>query len=79
MSVSLPNQSRVSVTHIGTVHLTESLILSNVLYVPFFTYNLVSVSILTAKGSCYLTFYHDFCFIQDSQLLTMIGRAKKYS
>ena len=42
--VYLPNGERALVTHIGTIHLTEKLILHNVLCVPSFSFNLISIS-----------------------------------
>ena len=42
--VQLPNGERVVVTHIGTIQVTASLVLENVLCVPAFTFNLISVS-----------------------------------
>ena len=45
--VQLPNGETALVTHIGTVTLSSSLILQNVLYVPSFTFNLLSVSTFT--------------------------------
>ncbi|KAF5480412.1 hypothetical protein F2P56_001165 [Juglans regia] len=41
-SVKLPNNNLVLVTHIGTVTLSNDLILHNVLCVPSFSYNLIS-------------------------------------
>jgi hypothetical protein len=43
-SVELPNGDLVSVTHIGTVQFSPSLTLTNVLCVPSFQLNLISVS-----------------------------------
>ena len=50
--VQLPNGERVLVTHIGTIQVTANLILENVLCVPAFTFNLISVSQLTKRLSC---------------------------
>ena len=47
---------------IGTVYLTESMVLEDVLYVPDFTINLVSVSKL-ARTSHMVTFEKDKCTI----------------
>jgi hypothetical protein len=46
--VKLPNGQFVEVTHIGTVKISESFILTNVLCVPSFSFNLISVSKLVA-------------------------------
>lgn len=45
--VHLPDGQTVQVTHIGTVHVTKDLMLQNVLCVPTFHFNLISISQLT--------------------------------
>ena len=45
--VYLPNGEKVVVTHIGTVQIYSTLTLTNVLCVPSFSFNLISVSKLT--------------------------------
>ena len=47
ISVKLPNGDIVQVTHIGTVKLSTTLTLDNVLCVPTFSFNLISISKLT--------------------------------
>ena len=47
ISVRLPNGDMAKVTHIGTVQVSASLILENVLSIPSFSFNLVSISKLT--------------------------------
>lgn len=42
--VKLPNGHFAEVTHIGTIQLSEHLILTNVLCVPSFSFNLISAS-----------------------------------
>ena len=54
--VQLPNGERVVVTHIGTIQVTSSLVLENVLCVPSFTFNLISISQLIKSLSCYSFF-----------------------
>ena len=75
--VYLPNGEKVLVTHIGTVHLTETLILTNVLYVPSFTFNLIFVSQLNKSKYCCLIFLRSFCFFQDLALWSTIGLGRK--
>ncbi|EPS57917.1 hypothetical protein M569_16900, partial [Genlisea aurea] len=41
--VKLPTGATVNITEIGTVPVTDALSLRNVLYVPSFQYNLISV------------------------------------
>ena len=61
--VQLPNGERVVVTHIGTIQVTASLVLENVLCVPAFTFNLISVSQLNKSLSCCFVFLSNLCFI----------------
>ena len=61
--VQLPNGEKVTVTHIGTIQITSTLILENVLCVPSFSFNLISISKLTKCLSCCLVFLSNFCFI----------------
>ncbi|XP_019177871.1 PREDICTED: uncharacterized protein LOC109173068 [Ipomoea nil] len=76
VNVDLPNGHHAEVSHIGTVHLSADLILQNVLCVPLFHYNLISLGQLL-KGSNYSTVFHtDQCIIQDQHYGKMIGVAR---
>ncbi|XP_075640232.1 uncharacterized protein LOC142611974 [Castanea sativa] len=77
ISVRLPNGDMAKVTHIGTVKLTSTLILENVLCIPSFSFNLVSISKLTQSPSCCCIFLSHYCFIQDLLPWGMIGLGKK--
>jgi hypothetical protein len=77
ISVNLPNGQSVVVTHIGTIHLTSSLILHDVLCVPSFDFNLISVSKLTSTLHCCLFFFSNLCFLQDLLHWKMIGLGKQ--
>ena len=46
-TVTLPNHTSISVTFAGDVHISPQLTLTDVLYVPQFKFNLISVSALT--------------------------------
>lgn len=71
--VKLPDGTTAQVTHIGKVVFTPHFILHNVLCVPFFYLNLISLSKL-ALDSFYITiFLRHFCFIQDLRSGEMIG------
>ena len=61
--VQLPNGESAQVTHIGTVTLSSSLTLTNVLCVPSFSFNLLSVSTLTLSQPYCLVFLSTYCFI----------------
>jgi hypothetical protein len=72
-STELPNGELVSVTHIGTVILSSSLTLTNVLCVPTFHLNLISVSKLVHSLPCCLIFMTNYCLIQAFTPWRMIG------
>lgn len=64
-SVALPNGNVASVTHIGTVKITETLVLEDVLCVPSFSFNLILARKLTQTSKCCLIFSPQSCFEQD--------------
>ncbi|XP_030941568.1 uncharacterized protein LOC115966477 [Quercus lobata] len=74
--VHLPNGESAQVTHIGTVVLSPSLTLTNVLCVPSFSFNLLSVSTLTLSQPYCLVFLSTYCFIQDLLPWKTIGMGK---
>ena len=76
--VTLPIGLTTSVTHIGTIQLTPTLLLQNVLFVPSFKFNLLSVSALTKDHNCFVQFLSHSCFIQDLSQGTMIGMGNKF-
>lgn len=63
-SLHLPNGTTVPITHVGTVQLSTKVVLHNVLCVPSFTYNLLSVSKLLTDNKCEATFTTDQCFLK---------------
>lgn len=71
--VRLPNGQQTLATHSGTMQLIDSLILTNVLSLPNFTFNLMSISKLASSLSCKLFFCADKCLIQDIANHKMIG------
>jgi hypothetical protein len=71
--VKLPNGQFALVTHIGTVKFSDSLILTNVLCVPSFSFNLISASKLIKSTLCCLIFIPKFCFVQNLTSWETIG------
>lgn len=59
--VVLPNEHKAQVTDIGIVRINYSIVLKNVLFVPLFKVNLLSVSKLTNDSSCFITFSPHQC------------------
>ncbi|VFQ93811.1 unnamed protein product [Cuscuta campestris] len=64
--ITIPNGQRAKVLHKGSVILHNGIELLNVLHVPDFHYNLLSVQKLVDQLSCSFVFYPTHCLIQDS-------------
>lgn len=60
-SVSLPNGHKVSIEFIGIVTVLEGLTHSNVLFIPNFKFNLISISSLVSHHPISMTFMPDSC------------------
>ncbi|GMI67901.1 hypothetical protein HRI_000459300 [Hibiscus trionum] len=75
-NVQLPNGNSTSVTHIGSCNLTSTKVLKNVLCVPTFKFNLISVSQLVKDWNCAISFLPNVCMAQDlcSGEMKTIGR-----
>lgn len=71
----LPNGEMSPVTHVGIVQLTTSITLRDVLVVPKFQFNLLSISQLTNHSACTVFFSSTKCILQDHALMmeTKIG------
>lgn len=63
-TVTLPNNSTTHVTHTGSIVLAPDFILDNVLCVPTFYFNLISISALTNDIHCSVSFSSDSCHVQ---------------
>lgn len=75
-SVTLPNNSQISVNFSGSIRLSTSVSLQGVLFIPTFQYNLLSVSALTRDNSISVQFFNDHCLLQDKFTLKTIGRGR---
>lgn len=77
--VYLPDGSEKLVSLIGGVHLTDSLILHDVLFIPGFSYNLISVARLCDNAHIQVLFHKSGCILQDlmSNRTLGVGRLKK--
>lgn len=75
--VALPNKHIISVVKTGDVVLSPSITLKNVLFIPEFNCNLLSVSQLTQHNNCVVTFSAHSCVFQDQmhQKVLAIGKA----
>ncbi|KAF7833270.1 putative retroelement pol polyprotein [Senna tora] len=79
-TVNLPNGSVKNVSHIGEVVINSKILLKDVLYVPEFRYNLISVHRLAGSSDMKFIFDTAQCIMQyllSSQVLA-IGRVEKH-
>jgi hypothetical protein len=73
--VSLPNGSHVLASISGSIIISPSLTLHNVLYIPTFHVNLISVTKLASSNNCHLHFNANSCQILQNHSKEMIGTA----
>jgi len=76
ISVKLPNRNQVIANYSGSVFINQDHVLDNVLYIPNFTFNLLSVAKLIDNLSCVIIFYSNGCHIKDKNSLKVIGSAE---
>lgn len=60
----------------GNIKLSDDLFFKDVLFVPEFKLNLISVTSLTHAKTISMKFYHDFASIKHIQTKLMIGKGK---
>ena len=75
--VALPNNHVILVTHAGSVRLGSYLVLHEVLFIPNFKCNLLSISKLTSELHCKVVFSHDSCLFQDQNQVTLATGLEK--
>lgn len=75
-SVTLPDNSFISVKLSGDIRLSSTVVLKDVLYVPVFKFNLLSISKLAQDSRLSISFYLDYFTLQDFSHKTMIGRGR---
>jgi len=73
ISVKLPNGNQVITNYSGNVFIDQDHVLDNVLYIPDFTFNLLSVTKLIDNLCCVIIFYSNGCHIKDKNSLKVIG------
>lgn len=76
VNVRLLDGSQITTSTAGTVYFSKDLVLTNVLFIPTFPLNLISVSRLISVVNCRLIFIDNGCHIQDNATLRMIGVAR---
>jgi len=77
VTIGLPNGAHTIAIEIGLSSLGENLQLENVLYVPNLKCNLVSISKLCKQFNYAVTYFDDFCVIQDCTLRILIGSGEQ--
>ena len=73
ITVKLPNGHFVRATCSGTIQLSPNITLHDVLYIPAFTFNLISISKLVSSVNCELIFSSTSCTLQEMNNHTKIG------
>ncbi|OIT18877.1 hypothetical protein A4A49_56392, partial [Nicotiana attenuata] len=63
--VQLPTGETSVITHLGTSSILDNIVIKNVLFIPRFRYNLLSVSKLTKDLGLFLAFFPACCIFQD--------------
>jgi len=71
--VKLPNGNKIIANYSRSVFINQDHVLDNVLYIPNFTFNLLSVVKLIDNLSCVIIFYSNGCHIKDKNSLKVIG------
>ncbi|OIT01904.1 hypothetical protein A4A49_56531, partial [Nicotiana attenuata] len=76
--VQSPTGNKAQITHTGEASILGNKTVKNILYVPYFKFNLLFVSKLTKDLSFLATFFPDFCMFTDlySGKVTGIGGDK---
>uniref|UniRef100_A0A2N9ED05 Integrase catalytic domain-containing protein n=1 Tax=Fagus sylvatica TaxID=28930 RepID=A0A2N9ED05_FAGSY len=73
-SVSLADGSTSHISHKGDVFLSSDIMLSSVLHIPNFAFNLLSVSRLAKSLNCAVIFLPFHCLLQDLSSKKIFGR-----
>jgi len=69
--ITMPNGKKASIKHVGHIQLAPNLVLDNVLHVPEFQFNLLSISRLTKQFNTNVIFTPSTCLIQDPTMQTV--------
>ncbi|XP_074346359.1 uncharacterized protein LOC141685137 [Apium graveolens] len=75
-TINLPTGATTHITHIGDAVLPNSLKLTNVLFVPQFNHNLLSIHKLAQDSGCDVMFRPNNCVIIDSSSKKVLGKGE---
>ncbi|GKE16541.1 hypothetical protein Tco_1424118, partial [Tanacetum coccineum] len=73
MTVGHPNSTKVVVTHVGSLRLTDQIVIHNVLVVPGYEVSLLSVHKLSEDNKYRVVLNESVCVIQDYVQRTQVG------
>ena len=78
-NITMPNGKRAPITHSGSMFLRDKIEIHNVLYIPSFQYNLLSVSKLARQLSANVIFTPTSCVLQapTTQKELLLGKEHK--
>lgn len=77
--VNLPRGPTVRISGIGTIQINSHIVLKNVLFIPEFRLNLISISSLTSDLGYRVIFDPSSCEIQDPTKALTIGKGRRIS
>ena len=77
-TITLVDESTSCVLGSRTIHRTPLITLTYVLGLPQFSFNLMYVSKLTHTLNCSISFFSDYCLIQNLSTKQIIGRGREY-
>lgn len=61
--ISLPNGQQTKAYEVGSINLIDNIVLHNVLHVPLFKFNLLSIAKLCKQLKYLVVFSESFCFL----------------
>ncbi|XP_071727921.1 uncharacterized protein [Rutidosis leptorrhynchoides] len=73
ISVSHPNGTHAKIVKVGNIKINDFITLFNVLYIPEYCVNLLSVNKLTKSDKFFVGFNETNCFIQDFVINEVVG------
>lgn len=78
-TITLPTEATTVITHVGDATLPNGMKLKNVLHVPQFNHNLLSIHKLAKDSKCEVIFHPEKCVIVEtkSKKVVGVGRIKK--
>lgn len=76
--ITVPDGRKINVKYIGTVKLSNGLILHNVLYMPTFKFNLIVVNKLITDNNYSVFFNNGGCYVQEAlkKKSWLLGKSK---